>query len=295
MKWITASRLEQWTILPTSALHLPAIISDLIRASAADINAIRFPSGDKGQVRGFDGHLVSNVAALNVPRGHSFWEFGTEKDYKGKATADFEKRSKQVAEVSRKESTFVFATPWTWDSSKSDNKLEDWIDARSREYAWKEIIYLDGVTLETWLQSCPAAAAWHARNTIKCTPVAGARSTDEFWREFADRFNPRITEDVLLCERQRENDQLINALMAGLGSISFSADSPDEVIAFAVAAIRKAKPEVRLFLEARTMVVDNMAAGRELLTESNLIYRSRPSRWWRFETEAEAPRVQRRW
>jgi hypothetical protein len=272
MKWITASRLEQWAALPTSALDLPDMVSDLIRASATDINAIRFPSGEKGQVRGFDGHLANADAALNVPQGHSFWEFGTEKNYKAKASADFKKRSRQVAVTLRKTSTFVFVTPWTWDSSKSDNKLEDWIDARSGEYAWKEILYLDGVTLETWFQACPATAAWHARNTIKCTPVAGARSTDEFWREFADRFNPRITEDVLLCERQRENDQLVNALMASSGSISLSADSPDEVIAFAVAAIRKAKPEVRLFLEARTIVVDSMAAGRELLTESNLVY-----------------------
>ena len=51
--------------------------------------SIRFPSGDKGQVRGFDGHLVSSVAALNVPQGRSYWEFGTEADYKAKAKEGF--------------------------------------------------------------------------------------------------------------------------------------------------------------------------------------------------------------
>ena len=48
-------------------------------------------------------------------------------------------------------------------------------------------------------------------------------------------------------------------------------NSPDEVIAFAIAAIRKAKPEVRLFLEARTLVIDSVSAGRQLLGNENLI------------------------
>jgi hypothetical protein len=89
MKWITARRLEQWAAAPSSALDLPQMVSDLIRASSPDINAIRFPSGDKGQVRGFDGHLVSAASALNVPEGHSYWEFGTDRDYKSKAISDF--------------------------------------------------------------------------------------------------------------------------------------------------------------------------------------------------------------
>jgi hypothetical protein len=47
------------------------LISDLVRATAPDITAIRFPTCEKGQVRGFDGMLDSSVAALNVPQGQT--------------------------------------------------------------------------------------------------------------------------------------------------------------------------------------------------------------------------------
>ena len=54
MRWISASQLEVWGRTRTSATDLPGLVSDLIRATAPDITAIRFPTGEKGQVRGFD-------------------------------------------------------------------------------------------------------------------------------------------------------------------------------------------------------------------------------------------------
>ena len=50
-------------------------------------------------------------------------------------------------------------------------------------------------------------------------------------------------------------------------SVGFRADSPDEAIAFAIAAIRTADLEVREFLESRTIVVDTEEAARELAEE----------------------------
>ena len=76
MRWVTTQKLEEWARTLGSRVDLGALLSDLCRASAPDLAAIRFPSGDKGQVRGFDGRLVSQVSALNVPEGESVWEFG---------------------------------------------------------------------------------------------------------------------------------------------------------------------------------------------------------------------------
>ena len=73
MRWVTASQLENWARSDASSrVELAKLASDLVRASSTDITAMRFPSGDKGQVRGFDGHLLCEVAALNVPQGRSF-------------------------------------------------------------------------------------------------------------------------------------------------------------------------------------------------------------------------------
>ena len=90
MRWISALQLETWARTLGARDDLPKIVADLIRASSPDIASIRFPSGDKGQVRGFDGHLVSDVAALNVPQGGSLWEIDTDADYKDKAGQGFQ-------------------------------------------------------------------------------------------------------------------------------------------------------------------------------------------------------------
>lgn len=271
MRWISATDLESWAKSLNAREDLPKIVSDLIRASAPDIVSIRFPNGDKGQVRGFDGHLVSQVEALNVPLGRSLWEFGTNENYQGKSKGDFAKRTLEVEASLQRETTYVFVTPRTWDSSNKRNKVEDFIAARKAESAWKEVVFIDGAALETWLEEHPAVSAWHARNTLCLVPADGLRSTDEFWAEFAGCFRPPITEEVLLCDRSETAEWLMQELSKASNAAALVADSPDEAIAFAIAAIHKAPPEVRLFFEARTLVVDSSAAGRQLLPRGRLI------------------------
>jgi hypothetical protein len=211
------------------------------------------------------------VAALNVPLGRSFWEFGTNVNYQSKAKGEFERVTGAVSESVQKETTYVFVSPRTWDSSNKRNKIEDFVDKRKSESAWKEILFIDGAALETWLEHHPAVSALHARNTLRLYPVDGLRSTDEFWAEFAGKFGPPITEEVLLCERDEAAEKLVQDLLQATNAVALVADSPEEALAFAVAAIRKAKPEIRLFLEARTLVVDSSAAGRQLLPCERLV------------------------
>ena len=68
--------LQQWADTLAARSAFPGLVADLIRASAKDIANIRFPSGDKGQSRGFDGVLEANGVAPYVPDGASIWEFG---------------------------------------------------------------------------------------------------------------------------------------------------------------------------------------------------------------------------
>lgn len=280
MKWITTTNLEAWGRTRASEIQLPGLVGDLIRATTPDFIAMRIPTDEKGQVRGFDGVVESNVAALNVPEGKSIWEFGTEADYKGKALSDFKTRTREVSKEDQQQTTLILVTPFTWDSSKADNKIESWIAARKKESAWKDIKLLDGVQLETWLEQCPAVSAQHARNTLNIDGIQGVRSTDEYWTEFSNRFDPRLIEAMLVTERDRAVAQLIDGLMGPPQQLNFIADSPDEVTAFAVAAIRSAKPEVRRFLEARTLVLDSPEAGRELVGQKNLAFllRGEPAR-----------------
>ncbi len=272
MRWITALQLEQWSRSIASKTDLAELVGDLIRATAKDIDQMRFPSGDKGSVRGFDGHLVAQSPGLNVPAGVSIWEFGTDPDYKDKLRDDFNSRTKAVPAADQGDITLVLVTPWTWDSSDGKNKIEDWQASKKATSNWKAVRIIDGSILQTWLAECPAVASWHARCKLHLAPVNGARSIEEFWTEFAGQFERPITDEVLLCERQDAAGRLLASLMGPPSSSALLADSPDEVVAFAIAAIRQAPPAVKLYLEARTMVIDSPEAARYFAPKAGMIF-----------------------
>jgi hypothetical protein len=56
------------------------------------------------------------------------------------------------------------------------------------------------------------------------------------------------------------------------GQITICADSPDEVIAFAIASIRKADPQVKTYLEARTLIIESDEAARFLCQKRGLVF-----------------------
>lgn len=272
MKWITAANLDAWGRTNSAEPELPELVADLISATAKDIRSIRFPSGDKGRTRGLDGIVESDGDALFVPKGNSIWEIGTEIDYKGKALEDFKKRSKEITPAEQKDLTLVLVTPFTWDSTKRNWKLENWVKIRKKEQSWKEVVVIDGACLERWLAEAPAVSAWHARNTLKLAPVEAVRSTDEFWNDFANRFAPPLIEEVLTTERESLVEELLGTLIGPPDQMSLIGDAPDEVIAFAVAAIRSSNEKVRKYLEARTLVIDTEAGGRGLVAKPNLAF-----------------------
>ena len=270
MKWITAYNLEVWANTPAARTTFPALVADLIRASASNIDAFRFPSGDKGQVRGFDGRLESAAAPPYVPEGSSIWEFGVGENAARKAESDYAKRVIEVPPDERANTTFVFVSPRTWDNPKE--KLDDWLKRKKQLNDWADVDYIDGVMLESWLDDHPAVAARYARFELNILPQLGARSTDEFWDDYSTRFKPDLNEEVLLCDREKQAEELLPKLVGSPGDMFLAADSPDEVIAFAVAAIRKAKPDVRLFLEARTLIVDDEDAALLLARRLGLTF-----------------------
>ena len=57
--------------------------------TADNIAAFRFPAGDAGNVRGFDGHLESDSSGFSVPAGVSYWELKTSGDAWGEGAEGF--------------------------------------------------------------------------------------------------------------------------------------------------------------------------------------------------------------
>lgn len=271
MKWISAADLDIWANKVTSRAVFPELIYDLINATVPHFNRMRFPNGDKGQVRGFDGILEVNGEYGPVPNGLSIWEFGVNKNASSKAESDYLKRTNDTDEKIRKKASFIFVSLRTWDNPQK--KLEDWIQEKRASNEWGNVEYLDGVAIENWLSVCPAVAMQYAQRELGLYPQHGVSSIGTYWGEYSNKFCPPIIEEVLLAGREEQSKQLISNLMNGNKHNAFAADSPEEVIAFTVATIRKAEPEIRLFLENRTIVVETLQAAKMLaVTKSNLIF-----------------------
>lgn len=272
MQWLTDEDLRNWAKRTDARELFVDMVGDLIRATVSDITKFRFPGQSAGTLRGFDGDLEVDIGAkaTRVPLGPSVWEFGTTSTGKAKADDDYKKRTDKTAANVMKENAFVMLNLHNWDSPR--DPLTIWQAEKNAEDKWREVHFLDGTALQKWLEEKPAVAARYARNVLNKAPRNGALSTDEFWEFFSDGFTPKLTEDMLLAGRADEARQLLEVLSGVPRNFTIAAENAEEVVAFAVAAIRKAPEATRFLLEAKTMIVETHEAAQFLSGMSNMVY-----------------------
>ena len=269
MQWIDEKALETWATRLNAREMVMAMLADLIRITIDDASRFRFPSGEVSQLRGWDGDLETTEARGFIPEGKSKWEFGTGPGA-SKADSDYKKRTGQTSDAEMAEDTLVLVNLGCWDTPTK--KIPEWEDDRRKEGKWKDVRYLDGVSLVQWLKDHPAIAARYARNVLKTAPQEGALSTDEYWEEFSTQFKPQLCEKLVIADRQQEADALIARLLGQPESLMLGAETSEEVVAFAVAAIRSAEPAVRESLESRTLIVRTEAAARFLAMHPKMVF-----------------------
>ena len=71
-------------------------------------------------------------------------------------------------------------TPRTWkESAESQNELQKWREKKRKRDGWKEVVVIDSVMLQDWLEQCPAVAARFARYELGLMPklALGARKS----------------------------------------------------------------------------------------------------------------------
>lgn len=269
MEWIDVTALHTWADRVDARANLMKMLVDLINATVNESHRLRFPHGEAGQVRGWDGDLEVPVGSGRVPEGSSKWEFGTGAAEK-KANYDYEKRTEQTSEEVMAENTLVIVNLTTWDTPKK--KLSDWQDDRTREGKWKAVRCIDGVELAHWLEEHPAIAARYARDYLGRAPKEGALSTDEYWEEFATQFEPELREELVIAGRKTEADDIVAQLSGPARSTLLGAETSEEVIAFAVAAIRSAPADVRRDMESKTLILRSASAARFFSKHSNMCF-----------------------
>jgi hypothetical protein len=233
------------------------------------------PSDDAIWLPGFDGEVACDEKNRFVPFGRSVWEEGTGKGIAEKATEDYEKRSedktpknnsqKTTISLDRSELTFVFATPRIWKDK------ENWVETRNAERIWKEVLVIDGVDLQDWLESAPSVHLQFAAE-LGHVPEEGLSTPDEAWEEWSHCTRVPVSSRLVAVGREDQEKELIERLSAPPSTFTIRGDSPREAWAFALAAIRRvSSEEARARLLARTLVVEDEKIAAKLRNLKNLI------------------------
>lgn len=226
----TATEIAAWANKRDAQGLMPILLRRLIHGSVQNIRSINFPGGDSVQIGGFDGELDIDLGNAWVPEGKSVWESGCNKAIKGKADSDYEKRSKKVSAKQRKECTFVFVTPRRWSAKNT------WAKNRRDEKKWKDVRCLDADDLEQWTERTLSAAFWLTEQIGLAS--SGFVTAQRYWDTWAKACKPHFPYDLILAGRNHEIKELIKALKSPSGrSIIISADSREEALAFACAAL----------------------------------------------------------
>ena len=177
-KIITAEDLSRYANSYISRGVIPELVYHLVRQSISEGDVCRIPYGDSINQQGLDGVVECTYNDLSfVPEGRSYWEIGTGADPKDKATKDLIKRTEQVQESVRRNTSFVFVTP-----RSSGSWEEAWL-AEHAEDGWKEIHIVDGVKLADWLREFPAIALWLATKIGIIPKESGITTPMEYWKE----------------------------------------------------------------------------------------------------------------
>jgi hypothetical protein len=268
MKWITATDLENWAKRIDARAEFIELVGELIKASGLGYKHYRFPSGDKSQVRGFDGDLDSAGTNAYIPLGPSKWEFGVSKGA-SKPEGDFTKRTKNTSSDLQKVNVLVLLNLHTWDNPREP--IVDFVARLKGLGQWQDVKFIDGAQLEAWLDDFPAIAARYAKKFLNITPHTGITSTDEYWNNISGRFSPPLTESVATCGQAGLTDQLIQFFQQPSGMFVIGTESSEDFVTYVVGAIRALSADDRQTIEAKTLVVESADAARELAGRSGML------------------------
>lgn len=271
MRIIETSHLKQWASTVAANSTLPHMIKKLIN-STTNVQNLRMPSGDASWVPGFDGVVFNTKGTKFVPDGFSVWEMGTNSNYKGKANGDYNKRNDGKTQlvtlkgpVNKTGVTFIFVTPHIWEDKNN------WIDEHRKDAVWKDIIVLDGVDLQDWLEESVPTSLTLA-DEMSLIIDDGLQSLEQAWREWSCYSDPALNEDVVLAGREEEQKVLMTYLATDNSLFTVRGDSPREAWGFVLASLRMIPTEEdRDILCSRVIICDNEVIANRLRNLTNHI------------------------
>jgi len=185
---IKARQIEDWAGTTEARSYLPVLLRKLVNSTGNDLRRVDFPGYDNAQRKGSDGFIEADAATPWVPKGNSYWEFGTSKKPGEKAEKDYTARSTLVDPDRRANSTFVFVTPRNWPNKTS------WEKKKNEAGHWKTVRAFDASDLEQWLEQSVLVQIWLAEQLG--LPVSGYETLEQTWHRWASARVPHLTPEI---------------------------------------------------------------------------------------------------
>ncbi|MGD0589526.1 MAG: hypothetical protein ABSA44_01845 [Bacteroidota bacterium] len=261
MKWIDTTDIKNWATRRDCQETLPQLVRKLIRATSHSIKSIKFPSGENVLIGGWDGILEVTEQTEYLPLGISVWEFGSDKDIKGKADREYEKRSKNPLGFNPTECVFIFVTPRLW------TKSDEWVKEKKKDGIWKDVKVINAETLDEWLEIAPTVSSWLAIKHIGKYPSEGIQSTEDFWSEWTSGPKFNLNSDVLLGGRKEQIEKIFE-LASNPTLIAVQGASREEALAFVISCFKNDSDKEEDFF-ARSVIVDSADTFRRLSVLKN--------------------------
>jgi len=224
---VDAAQLSRWAETKDAQSRFPELVRRLL-ASTPGISNVSVRSGEGVAAPGWDGHAESEGPAF-LPAGSLRLEFSVDKNPKGKADEDYEKRRDDEQDADRASTIFVFITPRRWSNAAK------WADTRRAEGVFKDVRILDADDLEGWLQATPAAHHWISEHLGR-RPL-DAQTLEQWRSRFQNRTQPSLPAELFLTGRDAERGKLLAFIDQPPAVVSVRAAWRNDAIAFIVAAL----------------------------------------------------------
>src|SRR6185369_16459246 len=255
---IDANQLDYW--VRSHEIQAQGVIAELVgRLVAAAIpnpNDRRFPQGDVINQPGEDGYLDSDIEfSPFVPKGESFWEFGTGADAKKKITKDYDTRTQATDEATRKNATVIFVTPNSGVHGWDHEDQRQWKEERLARNEWSNIKIIDGPRLIDWLKLFRPVERWLA--TKMGIPASSLESPGERWGELSSIGSPphNLTPDLFLINRQAATSKLDDIFSGASRWLEVDTHYRSQVADLVAARIAAVDERLRLEVEGRCIIV----------------------------------------
>ncbi len=266
---VQAGDLDRYAPTRDSQAVIPELIYWLVKQSCPNLSVCRIPYGDAVNQPGWDGMIETGEGFLEfVPNGKSYWEIGTGADPQSKATDDFNKRTDEINDRGRADSSFVFVTPRSSGSGGwNEPEQTKWLERR-KDKGWKLIRIIDGVKLADWLREYPAVGQWMAKKLNLAANLGGLSTASEHWDNLVSECSaddPPFPPKLLTVGRS-EACKALQALFDGeMQILKLFAESPQDVADFVAAFLAELEPDLSRIYSNRCLYINDEQAWRSIV------------------------------